>query len=138
VPELLVRLRPDAPKDEKLSFSNAVMLSRLPQHLQTKSSQLIIGKKLGFREVRHLIQKTASSAGIRITRASYSPRDDYRRFNGFLNRTKADANLFVAKPANFFVNMFLNRASVDRKGAIGEIEEIISHLDSLVETLKKS
>ncbi len=136
-PEILVRLRPDTPKDEKISFGTAVKLSRLPPHIQDKASKLILRQQMRFREAQNLVQTLADQSGIRITRASHTPREDYRRFHGFLDRTESDAAALKGRVPGFFGNMFLNRPSADRKDSILGIRRIIEELEAIKDRIQR-
>ena len=136
-PELLSRLDPQLSREDRLSTANAIRIARMPKDLQLKASKIVRAEGLNFRETRHLIQRMADKAGVIITRKSHGPRKDYRRFRGFLDRTKSDAHAVLGRSEDFLSMMFLNRQPTDRKQAVKDLEEIIFLLEEIAKQLEK-
>jgi ParB-like chromosome segregation protein Spo0J len=133
-PKVLQMMSPELPDAQRLSFSHAILLTSLKPELQVQIASTVTKQGLKIKEVKYLVER---HTGERQNRAEWSPREEYRKFQAFLQRSMVDLELFLKQPKDYFPNMFQYRVPTELEKMSGMVVSAIENLTSIKKTLDR-
>ncbi len=141
-PEVQGMLDPKTPKDKQISVSIAIFIltnSKSPKK-QLELAKGILLDRLKTNEAKaFILQQTEDEregkrkSGLRNRR----PSDDYAIFEGLLERTVKGLKLQLGFEEEDFIKMFEKRPLAHHEGIVGLLNEMQTHLDTLVKRVGK-
>jgi ParB family transcriptional regulator, chromosome partitioning protein len=133
-PRVLEMLSPELPENQRLTYSHALVLATLKPELQFEVAMAVLKQGLRLKEVKYLVE---GHTGGHKKRSWWSPREDYKKFQNFLQRSTLDSNLLLKKPENYFSIMFENRVLGDLEELSEMVEVAIGNLTTIKQNLEQ-
>ena len=131
---VLAMLSPELPEVQRLTFSHALLLVPLNSELQFSIATTVIEGSLKLKEVKYLVEK---QVGLPKRNHSWSPREEFSKFQNFLRRSMIDLGIYVEKKRQYFDDMFKHRAPKDLADSQEMVESVLLDMAAIKEELQR-
>ncbi|MBI4021591.1 MAG: ParB/RepB/Spo0J family partition protein [Candidatus Aenigmarchaeota archaeon] len=135
-PEVQQLLDPTRPKDKRLSFTVAYLLSELPPERQVEAARVIESRGMLSHEARTHVRLAAVRLGVQRGRTR-TRSDEARKLMEFLQRVERDARIFLAMPRRTVAQLFAHRKPEDAEKIGRAMDEAIARLTELRDVVKR-
>jgi hypothetical protein len=102
-------LDPHVPEDQRLIFTIALLLAKVPHAQQKELLPQVRGNKIRYQQAKVIIENVANAHGIKIRHLKRTPNRDLNMVVGFLERTQGMIEVLFGQTQDFFDNAFGSR-----------------------------
>ena len=119
-----------------LTFSLALLLQPLPQEIQLRVAQKVIGQKMSVAKARHEIEKESMNLGHTPKSSRTQPNRMYQSLGTFVESVAERSQIFVEKEN--VEAIVRTRSLIERETLVDILKQAIEDLTTILEDAKKT
>lgn len=135
-PDVQAMLSQEVPEENRLVFSVALLVADVPQNMQKKIAETIVGEKLKAVQAKDYIHRQGKKHGFSVVHPERTPRRDYEAMRNFAAKLQRELEIFIQQPRTYFEKMFEFRDKGDHDQMLLILDRNLEDLRTLKNTMR--